>query len=118
MEKCLCGKRQWYCDDTCNKSNMEQLIENIEKWANEKDLLKEENTLKQFTKVVEEIGEVAEGLAKDNRELIEDGIGDTMVTLIILAAQKGMSIEQCLTTAWEEIKDRTGETKDGVFIKS
>ena len=96
---------------------MDILIENVEKWADDKGLLKEENAPKQFMKVIEEVGEVAEGLAKDDRELIEDGIGDVMVTLIILAAQKGMSIEQCLATAWDEIKDRTGKTKNGVFVK-
>ena len=52
----------------------------------------------------------------DREELI-DGIGDVFVTLIILAAQNGLKPEDCLQSAWDEIKNRTGKTVNGVFIK-
>lgn len=97
---------------------MEKLISNVLRWADDKDLLKSENSLKQFTKVVEETGEVAAALARNNKEDLKDGIGDVLVTLIILANQQGLDVKQCLEAAWDEIKDRTGKTVNGAFVKS
>ena len=48
---------------------------------------------------------------------LEDAFGDTLVTLIILAAQNGLQLEDCLEYAYNEIKDRTGKTVGGTFIK-
>jgi NTP pyrophosphatase (non-canonical NTP hydrolase) len=48
---------------------------------------------------------------------LKDGLGDTIVTLIILAAQYDLDIVECLEYAYNEIKDRTGKTVDGTFIK-
>jgi NTP pyrophosphatase (non-canonical NTP hydrolase) len=92
--------------------------ENVINWAKDKGLIKPENSSKQFIKTVEELGEVASALAKGNKEAFIDGIGDVVVTLIILAEQNGLDIEDCLEHAWNEIKDRTGKTVNGVFIKN
>lgn len=92
--------------------------ENVINWADNKGLLKPENSFKQFIKTVEEMGEVANALNKDNKEALIDGIGDVVVTLIILAKQNNLDIEDCLEHAWNEIKDRTGKTVNGVFIKN
>ena len=46
-----------------------------------------------------------------------DGIGDCAVVLIILAAQNGLTFEECLDHAWDEIKGRTGKLEDGLFKK-
>lgn len=96
---------------------MNNLINDVLQWAEERDLLNKDNAPKQFLKVVEEVGEISAALARNNDEELVDAIGDTLVTLIILADQKNMSIEHCLRTAYNEIKDRKGATKDGVFIK-
>ena len=72
---------------------------------------------KQFTKLIEEIGELATGLAKKRDDLVMDGIGDAVVVLTILAAQRGVNIEACIDMAWDEIKDRKGRIIDGVFVK-
>jgi NTP pyrophosphatase (non-canonical NTP hydrolase) len=97
---------------------MDKLVENVVQWAKDKDLLKEENRLKQFTKVAEEFGEIAAGLARNDESLVRDAIGDTVVTLIILAEQSGLTIEECLQEAWDEIKDRKGQTINGAFVKA
>ena len=47
-----------------------------------------------------------------------DGIGDSFVTLIILAKQLGLEPAECLEAAWNEIKNRTGKTVNGVFVKN
>jgi hypothetical protein len=46
-----------------------------------------------------------------------DGIGDTFVTLIILSYQMGLNPTECLEVAYTEIKNRKGNTVNGVFIK-
>ena len=70
-----------------------------------------------MVKLIEEIGELAHGIAKGRLTEIEDGIGDAVVVLTILAAQSGMLIEECIDHAWGEIKDRKGRMENGIFIK-
>ncbi len=96
---------------------MNQLIKEVEVWAENRGLLNPELSSRQALKVMEEVGETMAALARGNRRELKDGIGDSIVTLIILAAQQGMSAEDCLQAAYNEIKDRTGKTVDGVFVK-
>ena len=95
---------------------MDKLIQQVEQWSIDKNL-NEADSSKQFTKVVEEVGEVAAALARSNDDMLRDGIGDVVVTLIILAQQNGMTLEECLTQAYGEIADRQGRTINGTFIK-
>ena len=95
---------------------MDRLVKLVEKWSRDRDL-HEADSSKQFLKVSEEVGEVASALAKDKPEELKDGIGDTVVTLIILAQQNGLTLEECLVTAYNEIADRKGKTVNGVFVK-
>jgi|TARA_R110000796_G_scaffold38025_3_gene96042 NTP pyrophosphatase (non-canonical NTP hydrolase) len=97
--------------------NFDELITNVIGWADDKNILKSENAPKQMLKVMEEVGETAGALAKNNKDELVDGIGDSFVTLIILSMQLGYHPSECLEAAWNEIKDRKGETKNGVFIK-
>jgi NTP pyrophosphatase (non-canonical NTP hydrolase) len=96
----------------------DNLIKNVLNWASDKDILKKENAHKQMLKVLEEIGETAGALLKGKDAEIKDGIGDSFVTLIILSSQLGLDPSECLQAAWDEIKDRTGKTVDGVFVKN
>ena len=89
----------------------------IIEWAKAKNLINPKNAKTQLLKTFEEMGELAEGILKDDKELIIDAIGDVMVTLIILARIKGISLDTCLHYAWHQIKDRTGKTVNGTFIK-
>jgi len=96
----------------------DELIENVRGWADEKGILVEENAPKQLMKVMEELGETAGAIAKNKKtDEIMDGIGDTFVTVIILAYQMGLNPTECLEAAWNEIKDRKGTTRNGVFVK-
>lgn len=92
-------------------------FENIRQWAEARNLIKGSDSFRQMTKLVEEIGEIAHGIAKQRTGEIADGIGDAVVVLTILAAQQGIHIEDCIELAWQEIKDRKGRMVDGVFIK-
>jgi len=97
---------------------MNELVEKITKWAGEKDLLKRENAPKQMMKVMEELGETASAILKGDEEKIIDGIGDVLVTIVILSKQLGYNPSECLKIAYNEIKDRKGKTVGGTFLKN
>lgn len=95
---------------------MNELVKLVEKWAREKNLDIAEPE-KQMLKVVEEVGEVAAALSRNNKNDLRDGIGDVVVTLVILAMQNDMDLYECLNQAYNEIKDRKGKNVNGVFVK-
>lgn len=97
--------------------NFEELITQVEEWSRNKGLDKA-SPEKQFLKVIEEVGEVAAAMARNDREELVDGLGDTFVTLIILCQQLGVTPIIALGVAYGVISDRTGKMVDGVFVKS
>lgn len=97
-------------------NNMDLLIEKIEQWSTDRDLDKADSA-KQMLKVMEEVGEVASALAKGDLDELKDGIGDVVVTLIILAQQNNLTLQHCTFSAYQQIANRTGKTVDGIFIK-
>ena len=121
-----------------------RLEKEIIEWADDKDLIENGNSYAQYAKFLEEGTEILvamnkleilikssanldvnnskqleEHIIKDKvvRDELVDGLGDTLVTLIILAAQYGLELEDCLEYAYNEIKNRTGKTVGGTFIK-
>lgn len=92
-------------------------FEKIRQWAADRNLIEGSNPQAQITKTVEEMGELARGIARSDMEKIEDGLGDTVVTLTIIAAQYGLKIEDCIASAYSVIATRTGRMENGVFIK-
>lgn len=98
------------------ENTLDQLVEQVQQWSIDKDLHKG-NSDRQALKFYEEAGEVAAALSRGNLEALKDGIGDTVVTLIILAQQHDMTLQECLQFAYDEIKGRKGKTINGTFIK-
>ncbi|WP_395073841.1 MazG-like family protein [Flavobacterium sp.] len=143
---------------------LEELQPLIIEWAREKDLIKLENAPKQRLKLIEECGELASAILKNNVELQKDAVGDIFVVLIILSRQVKSEINldfenfkvetnditnlllditytydrpdteivwlnelsnllkldltECVNLAWNEIKDRKGNTINGTFLKN
>ena len=97
--------------------DLNELAIKVSNWAITRNIDKKENAPKQMIKVMEEVGETAGALLKKNEYEIKDGIGDILVTVIILARQLGYPPEECLEQAYNEIENRTGKTVDGVFVK-
>lgn len=155
---------------------LHKLITNVQQWSIDRGLDKADSK-KQMLKLYEEFGELASGLAKGNKEVVKDSIGDVVIVLIILAQQQGLEkisdfniicnhlqpsdlmpqasetiglislrvrrtkdeieepivrlisylrtiakyenlkFEDCLSQAWNEIKDRKGKLIDGVWVK-
>ena len=95
----------------------EALQDEIITWAYKRNIVNAKNTHKQFMKVTEELGELAEGINKNNQGQIKDSLGDILVTLIILSKDLDVDLLDCLRGAYDVIKDRTGKTVNGVFVK-
>lgn len=93
-----------------------ELTARIEDWARERNL-HTADPAKQMLKLGEEFGELCQGMAKNKPDQIEDSIGDMYVVMTILSMQLGVSIEDCILGAYEEIKDRRGKMVNGVFVK-
>lgn len=157
-------------------AELQQLIKNIEQWAEDRNLIEGSTPQKQFIKLMEEFGELCSGVAKNKPDVIKDSIGDCFVVTIILKCQfktnlfirpsslnKNLDVslilarvardaaliprdnlseqvkleiingivrhlmnisilldvdfENCVQSAWDEIKDRKGRMIDGVFVK-
>ena len=96
---------------------LSELVALIQNWAWDRNLIDGSTTNAQMLKLMEEVGELAGGVCKDKADVIKDSIGDVFVVLTIIAAQMGWSIEECVQTAYEEIKDRKGKMVDGIFVK-
>lgn len=70
---------------------MKQLIDNVIKWAEDRNLISIDNVDKQYCKCVSELGEFADAIIKGDVDGQKDGAGDFIVTLIIMAKQLGFS---------------------------
>lgn len=95
----------------------QDLQSDIEKWADDRNILKYDNRYQQFAKMQEEAGELAKAMLENDKTEIIDALGDTYITLVILAAQMGLSLKQCSEIAFNEIKNRKGKTENGTFIR-
>jgi NTP pyrophosphatase (non-canonical NTP hydrolase) len=95
---------------------MQDLTTKIKKWAVDRNLNAADPN-KQMLKLMEEVGELAQGMAKNNSKQIVDSVGDVYVVLVILSEQLGLKIEDCVGLAYQEIKDRKGKMINGVFVK-
>ena len=97
------------------------LITKINHWADERNL-KHADPKIQWMRVTEEVGEIRDVLLKPTKftepqAALKDAIGDTLVTIIVLAHQLDLDVTECLSIAYEEIKSRKGKMINGTFIK-
>lgn len=98
------------------------LIDKINKWAISHGL-DQGNPKIEWMKVTEEVGEIRDVFLKphdfaDPEWSLKDAIGDSIVTLVVLCLQLGYDVEECLTIAYNDIKDRKGVMIDDNFIKT
>ena len=95
---------------------MNTLIDLVEIWAEGKGIAEGDGKT-QTLKMMAEVGEFADALAKGDREGMEEELGDVLVTIIVTAQQLNLYPHQCLRTAYNKISKRKGTTVNGVFIK-
>ncbi len=97
-----------------NLTNYFPLIRN---WAQDRGIYDKGNSHTQYVKLMEEAGELAEALLKNDKYEIKDAIGDMVVVLTNLAVLEGMQIENCIESAYNEIANRKGKMENGTFVK-
>lgn len=104
----------------------------IRTWANNRGLYDKGDAKTQFLKLQEETGELAKALLKDDRAEIIDAIGDIVVVLTNLTQLtnikveregnisefRNIQIEDCIKSAYNVIKNRTGKMQNGTFVKN
>ena len=89
----------------------------IRSWAEARNLLEGSSPQAQAVKLGEEFGELCAAINRHQHEATVDAIGDMIVVLTIIAAQIGVDVEDCIASAWDEIKDRKGRMVNGVFVR-
>ena len=93
------------------------MFSRIREWAQDRGLYDEGNAHTQYVKLQEEAGELAKALLKDDKPEIIDAIGDMVVVLTNLSHMQGVTIEQCIDSAYKVISKRTGKMINGTFVK-
>lgn len=90
----------------------------IIQWAESRKIIQNSNNMAQAIKTLEEVTELLEAIHVNDIVAQKDAYGDILVTLIIGCSTAGISLIDCLSVAYDEIKDRTGRlTESGIFIK-
>lgn len=124
--------------------NYEKLSTLVLQWGEDKGIFAKSTPLRQLDKTQEELDETREALERlgsmkekdislefdfvecfesdsEEAEILEDvkdGIGDMLVTIILLAKMVNMDTLDCLQVAYDVIKKRKGEMIDGQFVKN
>lgn len=90
----------------------------IRQWATERGIYERGDSKTQYVKLMEESGELARAILKRDKPEIKDAIGDMIVVLTNLARLEGFNVEDCVTSAYDVIKNRKGQMENGTFVKS
>lgn len=117
----------------------EELSKLVIDWGQDKGIFNKSTPLRQLDKTQEELDETRRALQKLNdfdyqadlmesigvptpteeniRAEVKDGIGDMLVTIILLAKMVDMDTVDSLNAAYDVIKSRTGKMVNGQFVK-
>ena len=87
----------------------------IGQWHKDRNLIDGSTDKDQYMKLIQEAGELSDSLCKGKD--ISDDIGDMLVVLINIMVRNNLTINECLSVAYNDIKDRKGKMVDGVFVK-
>jgi len=76
---------------------MQELIKQVQEWANERGLNKPEQAYNQLLKVCSEFGETCDAILhreKNGDKDLIDGLGDVIVTLVVICNMKDVGFTQ------------------------
>ena len=91
------------------------IADKIISWHYDRNLIKGSTDKDQYMKLIQEMGELSDSICKGKD--IRDDCGDIMVVLLNIIERNGLTMEECLEVAYNDIKDRKGRMIDGVFVK-
>lgn len=96
---------------------MKLITSQVEQWFIDRNLHSLDGR-GQLEKLNEEVGELIQAYKDEDRDEEIDAVGDIMVVLIGYCMQRNLSLQLCLESAYEEIKDRKGKVNEqGIFVK-
>ena len=94
------------------------LTDLIVQWGMDRRIIQNGSTMSQAIKSLEETTELLDAVNRNDRADIIDALGDVYVTLVMVAGTYGLELDECIESAYNEIKDRKGYLReDGTFIK-
>lgn len=99
------------------KPNSTSAFNKIRNWAKDRNLYQKGDSKTQYVKLIEEAGELAQALLKQNKPEIKDAIGDMVIVLANLSELEGFKIEDCINESFNVISKRTGKMVNGTFVK-
>jgi len=94
------------------------MFDKIRDWARIRGIYRDGDTHTQLAKLMEEVGELAQGILKKDKPEIIDAIGDIVVVLTNLAKLEKLDIEDCIEHAYHVISKRSGKMVNGTFVKN
>jgi hypothetical protein len=113
--------------------DFKELNERVINWADQKGILEKATPYDQIQKTREEVFETelaiiyqksdtqsyynTKGKLCNTSEEIKDGLGDTLVTLLIQCKMQNLNPLYCLESALNIIEKRTGKMINGQFVK-
>jgi len=111
------NKKRLLTDINKNMKSYNELEALVLAWAQQKGILERGTPIAQAGKTMEECTELMVAIAVGDEYETIDALGDILVTIIIQAEMQGVSLTECLESAYNVISKRTGVMKDGQFHK-
>tara|TARA_B100001564_G_scaffold232548_1_gene196473 strand:- start:68 stop:451 length:384 start_codon:yes stop_codon:yes gene_type:complete len=96
-------------------TTISNLISKIMKWHEDRNLIEGSTDKDQVLKLQQELGELSDSVCKQKD--MKDDLGDMMVIMLNIMRRNNLTMEECLETAYIDIKDRKGKMIDGIFVK-
>lgn len=98
------------------------MFRKFEAWGKERNIIgaldyTPEKVFKQYAKVNEEVGELGKALLLNDKDQVDDALGDAVMTLTLLARMVGSSLHQGMKRAWQDLDGREGETINNTYVK-
>lgn len=88
------------------------------RWGEARGIIQNSTSAAQVIKTQEEVQELVDAIAANDKAGIIDALGDVMVTLTMIAAIEDVPLIECYYAAYQQIKNRKGYlNKDGIFVK-
>lgn len=88
------------------------------RWGEARGIIQNSTSAAQVKKTQEEVQELVDAIAANDKAGIIDAIGDVMVTLTMIAAIEDVPLVACYQAAYDQIKNRKGYLDaNGLWIK-
>lgn len=97
--------------------SFEEFAQNVQQWAEARDLLGLDKYGPQLSKLNEERDEFIDAVHGRIQSEINKEWADVLVVWLIIGMIRNVDFPEAWTATWEKIKNRTGKTVNGQFVK-